>query len=153
MMANTDDILTAAANGNGAALVFLRCFARRAHWVDDLHDKDRLPEEGGPTLERLAQREGEWLLTLSSNPFFLAHRAQLVPAMLLALNSWVDSEAVQWDSSDVRAVMKGQWHEVVYLVALLTGGWDSMRKVSGTFREYDLEAAELPKERANGVVR
>lgn len=159
MNTDRDTTLQAAANGNAAALEFLRAFARRAHYVDDIADRDKLPEEGASfSPAALAQREQEWLLVLSGNPFFLANRAALVPAMVLALNAWVDSEVVAWDSNDVRDVVKGQWHEVVWLVAWLTGGWAHLRAASMEFREYDLEsrdeaAREQEPERMNGAVR
>ncbi len=159
-----DEILQAASHGNAAALEFLRVFARRAHWVDDLADRDTSKSgraDGslgmtalGPAPSDLAEFEAEWLLCLSANPFFLAHRAQLVPAMVLALNAWVDSEAMRSAAADV---VKGQWHEVVWLVAWLTGGWTKLRDVSGQFRSYDFEPADdlrvdLRKE-ANGLPR
>lgn len=137
---NRDEILTAAAHGNAAALEFLRVFARRAHWVDDLVDEygDDRPSECG----RMAAMESEWLLILTGNPFFLAHRAQLVPAMVLALNAWVDSEAMRAGGPAGRQagdVVKGQWHEVVWLVAWLTGGWQHLRETSSRYRSYDFE--------------
>lgn len=136
--ASRDEILMAASNGNLQALEFLRVFARRAHWVDDVHDK-----QGKDPSAVIASAEAEWLLCLTSNTFFLAHRAQLVPAMILGLNAWVDSNAIQMDEKPVvRDVVKGQWHEVVWLVAWLTGGWDKMRAVSSQFRAYDIEDGE-----------
>lgn len=146
--ASRDEILIAASNGNLQALEFLRVFARRAHWVDDVHDK-----QGKDPSAVIASAEAEWLICLSGNPFFLAHRAQLVPAMVLALNAWVDSNRnqpfqhgggqEQYERMQIIAdVVKGQWHEVVWLVAWLTGGWDKMRAVSSQFRAYDIEAVE-----------
>ena len=131
---NRDDILIAASNGNAGALEFLRAYARRAHWVDDLADvASRHPAF------KLAKMETDWLICLASNPFFLAHRAQLVPAMVLALNAWADSELPKFERHRQCDVIKGQWHEVVWLVAFLTGGWDHLRHTSATFREYDFE--------------
>ena len=131
MKATVEEILTAAANGNGDALRFLVAYARRAHWVDDLRDEERRPLP-----DWLAAAEADWLLTLSGNPFFLAHRAQLVPVMLLGLNAWADSHHLPAPERDV---VKGFWHETVWLVAWLTGGWEHLRKVTAQFREYDHE--------------
>ncbi len=143
MNTDRDTILQAAANGNAGALEFLRCFARRAHWVDDI--ADAICERPA---YKVAEMEAEWLLCLASNPFFLAHRAQLVPAMVLALNAWVDSDN---QKPMVRDVVKGQWHEVVWLVAWLTGGWNKLRATSSQFRAYDFESEKVGKcESGNG---
>lgn len=131
-----DDILQAAAKGNASALEFLRVFARRAHWVDDLKDGDKLDAGATYSAEAFLKNESEWLLTLSGNAFFLAHRAQLVPAMILALNAWVDSERMPHPTCDV---VKGQWHEVVFLVAWLVGGTLHLQDVTRKLRAYDFE--------------
>jgi len=130
-----DDILQAAAKGNASALEFLRVFARRAHWIDDVADLDLV----GDVSEQLAMHESEWLLTLASNQFFLTHRAQLVPAMILAINAWADSACLPAAQRDV---VKGQWHEVVWLVAFLVGGTLHLRDMTGQFRAYDVEPEE-----------
>lgn len=131
-----DDILQAAAKGNASALEFLRVFARRAHWVDDLKDGDKLDVGATYSAEAFLKNESEWLLTLSGNAFFLAHRAQLVPAMILALNAWVDSERMPHPTCDV---VKGQWHEVVWLVAFLVGGSLHLQDITARWRCYDIE--------------
>lgn len=159
---NRDEILQAAAHGNVAALEFLRSLAARAHWIDDLRDRDKVDKGGWYEADGFAIAEAEWLLMLSSNPFFLTHRAALVPVLLLALNAWADSEGIEWDSSDVRDVIKGQWHEVVWLVAWLTGGWAHLRDTTSRYRSYDLEPENqeagcrrngAPTKGDNGTVR
>lgn len=136
-----DEILTKASNGNSDALAFLRAFARRAHWVDDLADRDNVPGVWGDRdvawyqPERFAEEEAHWLTTLATNPFFLTHRAQLVPCMVLALSAWVDSHG---RPPGQESVLKAGWHEVVWLVAWLTGGWAAMRKACMD-REFDVE--------------
>lgn len=132
-----DERLQAAAGGNPEALAFLRAFAVRAHWIDDLADKGpALAERPEAAAEMLARNEADWLLTLSTNPFFLAHRLQLVPLMVLGLNAWVDSHR---QPPVVRDVVKGFWHETVWAVAYLTGGWTRLRQVTSRNRSYDLE--------------
>ena len=127
-----EQIITSASNGNAEALSFLRCYVIRAHLLDDLIDRDQ------PVLdEMLAKSEAEWIQQLTGNPFVLQHSARLVPVLLLGLNAWVDSNRI--DSGAVRDVLKGQWHEVVHLVALLTGGWDALRKLTAGGREFDFE--------------
>lgn len=137
MSTNRDDILIAVAKGNPGALEFLRVFARRAHWIDDVADGDKLDAGARYGCHEIAKHESEWLLTLSSNQFFLAHRAQLVPAMVLALNAWEDSNKFTGTERDV---IKGQWHEVVWLVAFLVGGTRHLQSVTSAWRSYDIEA-------------
>lgn len=167
MEPNRDEILQAAAKGNASALEFLRVFARRAHWVDDLVDAEfpyRSEMQGplkGVECKYVAESEMEWLLCLSANQFFLAHRAQLVPAMLLALTAWVDSNAPfkfkhgggqeqeeHWYIQ--RDVIKGQWHEVVWLVAFLVGGTEHLRTITAKFRSYDFEEPPQTRNRFDG---
>lgn len=145
-----DEILTAAANGNGSALEFLRVFTRRAQWVDDLRDRDKLDAGGWYEASAFASREAEWLLCLASNPFFAQYRAQLVPVMVLGLNAWVDSEDPKWKARSRNEVLAGLANEVFWLVAWLTGGWQKMRDVSAKYRDYDVEDSgpEMPCEDA-----
>lgn len=143
MKTDRDTILQAASNGNALALDFLRAFARRAHWVDDIADGDANRYESStqsplPTPEKLCEMEAEWLLMLAGNVWFIEHRAKLVPLMLQALNAWVDSQQFG-HKPDAQAVMKGMWHEVVWAVALCAGGKDHQRAVSARYRSYDFE--------------
>lgn len=137
-----DDILIMAANGNASALEFLRAYARWAHWVDDVKDEPDMHTDERET----ARQEGDWLLTVTGNPFFLAHTRSLVPFILAALNAWADSHrfpAVQRD------VIKGIWHEAINCVALFTGGPEHQRKLC-LLREYDLETDALAVENRGG---
>jgi hypothetical protein len=139
---NRDEILTAAANGNASALEFLRVFTRRAQWVDDLRDRDKLDAGGWYEASAFANCEAEWLLCLASNSFFTQYRAQLVPVMVLGLNAWVDSEDPKWKVRSRNEVLAGFANEVFWLVAWLTGGWRTMREVSAKYRDYDVEEAQ-----------
>ncbi len=146
MSTNRDEILIAAANGNAAALEFLRAYVRRAHWVDDLADVKL-----GHPVWKLAEMEGNWMITLLFNPFVRQNSDVLGSLMMLGLNAWADSEkgalletSVPPRPSEIRKlaerdILKGIWHEVVWFVALRTGGWEKMRAVSSQFREYDFE--------------
>lgn len=136
-----DEILKRAAGPDESALEFLRGFARRAHWVDDLHDQDCFGvDEPGP--ERIASEEANWLRVIVVNQFFRQNSAILFPAMISALSAWADSDRMPTDVS--RAVLKAQWHEVVWLVAFITGGWPHMREVAGQCREFDVESEPHP---------
>lgn len=126
------------ANGDESAAAFAAAFVARAHLVDDIEDGDKpVPSDS------LVAGEVDWLVTLAGNRFFNEHKAALVPAMVMGLNAWRDSNA--WrrnvDARKRRAsdVLKSFYHEVVYLVAFLTGGLEHMQKISGKYREYDME--------------
>ncbi len=137
-MKTRDEILTEAANGNDNALAFLRAWATRVHWIDDLADRDALdrrPEEWYLP-GHFSTHEVEWLTTIVSNPFFLAHQQKLLPTMLASYGSWVDSHGFP---AEQQSVLKAQWHEVVWIVALLTGGYNHMRKVAATNRQFDVD--------------
>lgn len=122
-----DEIIKLAANGNAKAEEFLRDYADHAHYVDDLKDQDKVID--------IPAQEARWLICISSNPFFDQHKAMLVPLMLCGLNAWADSHNFRGVERDV---VKGVWHEVVYAVAMITGGWAHMRRVSA-HREYDIQ--------------
>lgn len=157
------EILTAAANGNAAALEFLVAFARRAHWLDDISDQKGKASATDPMgmiyyPASIAAKEAEWLMVIGTNQFFLANRASLLPAMRLALRAWADSDTMSFDRrhnrpADAQAcliadVVKGQWHEVVWLVADLCGGWFHLEKITAQYRKYDVEEVPI---RMNGI--
>lgn len=126
------------ANGNESAAAFCAAFIARAHLVDDIEDGDS--PVGG---DALIAGEVDWLVTLAGNQFFQQHKAALVPAMVMGINAWRSSNA--WRiSTDVKRrrasdVLKSFYHEVVYLVAFLTGGLEHMQRISDKYREYDQE--------------
>jgi len=41
-----------------------------------------------------------------------------------------------------RDVLKGNYHELMYLTAFLCGGWAHMRYISAEYRQYDFEKAD-----------
>lgn len=128
-----DEIIAAASGGNEAAACFLRVYWTRAHLLDDLVDRDK------PVLdEQLALSEFEWMVVLTQNEFFLPNKDRLLGVMAIGLNGWVDSNRA---ASPIKDVLKGQWHEVIRVVALLTGGWRKLREFSPGYRlaEYDWE--------------
>lgn len=129
--------------GDGPAADFLEAYQQRCHYVDDLCDE---PGRGLDAAPLLAQHESAWLLALTANPWFAAHKAALVPLMLLAASAWADSNDLR-KSADApvrRAadVVKGLWHEVIFLTAWLCGGWDHLRSISAKFREYDYDTKD-----------
>lgn len=130
-----EEIIKQSANGNTNAEMFLRVFLEWAHWVDDVADEP----EGSPVRnpEEIARVEAHWMIQLTSNPFFLAHKERLLPMILIGLNAWVDSNAMP--PGTIQDVVKGIYHEVGALTALLTGGWAHLRHTTSKCREYDIE--------------
>ena len=127
-------------NGNQDAERFVIAWHQWCHLIDDLVDKDRVvaADERGRILV-------QFIMELAGNPFFLQYRLTLLPLMVQAINAWVDSDlvAVSLPPATLREritrdVLKGYWHEVIWQVAFITGGWPAMREVSD--RNYDFEA-------------
>ena len=134
---NRTEIIAKAAAGRPDALEFLQVYTDRAHLIDDIVDKDR-----EVTAEALAESEMRWMFTLSKNPFFLAHKDKLLPLMASGMNAWLDSNGME--DGPAKDVVKGTWHEVVWQVALICGGWRYMRAVSGQCRDWDFEPINVP---------
>ena len=134
----SNDEIELVTRGNAAAADFLRVFVAHCHMLDDIVDDDRFCDD-----ERMIASETEWLLALTGNPFFLQHRALLVPLIIQSYNAWLDSNdwALSSDSYKRLAadVLKGFYHEVVWQVAFLCGGWPHLRAVTTRAREYDFE--------------
>jgi hypothetical protein len=160
MTAEQSYVIKEAAKGNPNAEEFLRCWFRRCHFVDDLHDwhrDDSLSAERAIGLhpdprKRLADMEAEWLFCLAQNPFWLEHKATLVPLMLTAASAWEDSNRMP--PGTVRDVLKAQWHEVVWATAMICGGWPHMRAVAARNRDFDIEMlTDQLKEVPDGIVR
>lgn len=145
MNAPREEIILAAANGNKFAAQFLTAYAARCHHVDDSFDLDK------PIC--IGDAEAAWLFELAVNPFWNDHKATLLPVMMLATNAWMDSNNMP--AGVMRDVVKGYWHEVVWLVAFICGGWQHMREVSKKFRHYDVEPETVPirKEAPDGALR
>lgn len=129
----TPEILARITNGDQDASAFLAAFVAHCHVLDDLIDKDKPCDD-----ERLIKSEITWLYSLSANLFFLKNRHVLVPLITQGFNAWLDSNKM--DAGAVRDVVKGFYHEVVWHVAFICGGWDHMRAITKELRAYDLEA-------------
>jgi hypothetical protein len=133
-----EQIIELAAGGNEDAQRLLTVFVGFAHTLDDVVDGDRAVPD-----DELLQGVLNWTCEAASNPFFQQHRAALLPVILLAVNSWLDAN--RWARAEdprqrlAADVLKGQYHEVVYLVAFLTGGWRALRALTAAAREYDFE--------------
>jgi hypothetical protein len=122
------DICTKASKGNPDALRFCAAWCQFCRVVDDWADRDR-----ERTLEDVCARLMTFVIEVAGNPFFCAHKAQLIGLMIQSVNAWLDSEN---SAGAKRDVLKGFYHEVVYHVAFITGGWEALRELTAQAREY-----------------
>jgi hypothetical protein len=133
------DRLKELANGDPDAMACAQTLWCYIHWLDDCIDKDKVL-----THEDSAQRSMDLLLMLSFNRFWEANKSHLVPVLLVGLNSWLDSErAKHHPDYRFRAaadVWKSVYGEVFYQIALLTGGYEHMRKMALKWRGVDFDA-------------
>lgn len=137
---NFDEISKFVCKGNADAERFCKSWVEYCHLLDDCVDQDK------PLgAERVAGTGIKFILELSTNPFFQAHKAQLISLMIQGFRAWADSNASKYgNTSNVercceRDVLKGFYHEVVFHVAAVVGGWDHLREVTAMCRQYDFE--------------
>lgn len=155
-----DEIITLACKGNKDAERLCRAWVTRCHELDDCHDRDK-PADA----ERMASAFLALDLELATNPFFQAHRAQLLGLMVQSANAWLDTgkERPDWHSishdewNAREAVLKGFYHEVVFHCAFILGedgnglhGWRCLRRLTQECREYDFEKPIFEVEPAPG---
>lgn len=127
------------ANGNAEARIFLDLWYRYCHRIDDVLDSR---EDGRPTMTSEDILETFILAALLYNcAFFVQHRAMLFPTVLTVTNQYCDS--VAWERSPkkhrrtIADVMRICGDEMLFMVAMITGGWSLMRKVSPEIRDLD----------------
>ncbi len=143
----TREEATIVANGDKDAVAFLMAFVEYCHMLDDIVDKDK------PVTDLRLVRESLALIDeLMLNPWVQANRVALWPVIVVGFNAWIDANA--WEASaDPQKqrdadVVKGVYHEVVWLTARLCGGFDHMRFVCAEHREYDHDYDNKQKEGA-----
>lgn len=127
---------TEIANGNDDAAHFCASVHAFAHLIDDLYDKDHTPKP-----EDVAWVLAGFITDIAENPFFQAHRAQLLAAIRSSLLSWVSSEQFK-AREDVRdklaaEVLKSGYQDVFFVVADLVGGMNHALVMSTKWRGYD----------------
>lgn len=155
-----EQICRMAASGNKDAERFCVAWLEFCHLVDDCADRDKPIDDN-----RLARVFTNYTLELCGNPFFQAHKGQLVSLMVQGANAWVDSNRAtypkSWEETEPgvmsgtysdeekqllpqrqaqRDVLKGFYHEVIFHVAFICGGWPHLRRVTSECREYDFES-------------
>ncbi|MEW6303494.1 MAG: hypothetical protein AB1705_08495 [Verrucomicrobiota bacterium] len=148
--AEKEEFYQAVGHGDEHAVRFVRTFVAYCHLLDDVVDRDQPVDD-----ERLARESLGMMVELAHNPFFVAHRFSLMPLVIAGFNAWLDAN--RWEKSEddntARAadVVKGFYHEVVWHVAYLTGGWPNLRAVTAKWRGYDFDVAAA-LHRRNGIV-
>lgn len=127
----TDVLMETAANGNVAAQEFLVLWNLYCHAIDDLIDAAERPA-AERVLAVFAQAA-----TLYSHPFYRQHTPSLLAVVLLVTSTYADSvkmEALPGWPSRVADVLRFCGNDMVCAVALITGGYDHMRRISGQLR-------------------
>lgn len=125
--------------GDKEAMSFNDLWYHYVHGIDDLIDT---MEDGKPAMSQ------EQIIALFINaamlyncPFFVRHRDLLFPTVILVTNSYADSVAWEKSSINRRRVMADCLRccgdEMYYMVAMIKGGWEAMRKYSPVIRERD----------------
>ncbi len=139
----SDEIATYVCQGNKDAEKFCRSFVAYCHLLDDCVDRDQPCDA-----ERVARESIDFIVQLSANPFFIAHKAQLIGLIIQGFRAWADSNLPKYGDGITspsvergceRDIIKGYYHEVVYHVAAILGGWEHLRKVTEMCREYNFE--------------
>jgi hypothetical protein len=77
--------------------------------------------------------EKAWqFVELFANSFYQAHSNFLMPLLIMSCNAWLDAN--KWEKSEVEVkkvhsdVLKSFYHEVIFAVVYLCGGWNAMRE-------------------------
>jgi hypothetical protein len=126
--------------GNRDAAAFALAYLAYCHCVDDLVDRDN---DALCSQDHVIRTQMEMFFALSRNPFYLQNRDGLLALMLQGFLAWGDSMKWQHSGDESKVhdadVVKGQYHEVLFHVALIVGGVEHARKVTSKFRSYDHE--------------
>lgn len=123
--------------GNRQAMQFCDLWTSYCHGIDDLLDTRT---EGRPTMsaEHILRLHVNALL-LYNHLFYIANRDTLMPVMISVTNTYADS--VDFEKSQephlkaIADVIRCCGNEVLFLVALICGGYQHMRKLSPKIRE------------------
>jgi len=121
--------------GNSDALRFMRAFYIWVQVQDDLFDKDR-----PVTAANLVSTNLNLLFEVSQNPFFQEHRNVFLPVIVSSSLAWASSE--EFKSREAvfdrltSQVIKSQYMDVFFQVALLVGGIDHAFAMQRKFRSY-----------------
>lgn len=131
-------VLAMVCKDNQAAMVFCEAFVQWVHWIDDLVDKDKLWLPRDVVTVNLNAA-----LAFSDNAFFQQHKPQLMPLIIQAFRAYGDSNYFEkrQEVRDRRAadILKSTYHEVVWHVAYICGGWEHLTEVTKRCRIFDYD--------------
>lgn len=123
--------------GDADAILFCSAWMTYCHQIDDIIDT---MEDGRPTME-----PQEILSTFANaaliynNPFYIKNQKMLFPVALLITNAYCD--VVNYEKSPkkhlraIADVIRCNGNEMFFMVAMLCGGYNHMRKYSNIIRE------------------
>lgn len=139
---NASEMIARCCLDDSDAMRLCSAWLAHVHLWDDVLDGDRpVPVQD----EEMVQVNLAWWLETQTNPFWIAHKHRLIPIVELAYTAWLDSN--RWaDSPDsyrrlAADVIKGFYHEFIFAVARIKGGWAHLRDCTSVLREYDFETA------------
>ena len=122
-----ESLYTKACGNNREALAFLICWAKLAHRIDDIVDKDiTTPEEIIRTFVLSTE--------LFSCNFYVANRQSLLPILYLVFNDYADSEKMKGSSiawkRDLSDQLRFCGNNLIKAVAGICCGYDVIREIS-----------------------
>lgn len=131
---NVNKLIPLACNGNKHAEKYLASIAWATRIIDDLYDKDvQVKREDIEKLFYIL------LIEIPTNPFFLQNFQSLISQHIVIYNAWIDSNKWQEELNVTKRlyahVVRDYIGELVPFIAFLTGGSESMRKISLVARE------------------
>jgi len=126
-------------NGNEDAHRFMRAFYLWVQTQDDLFDRDK-----PVTAANLVSTNLNLLFEVGQNTFFQANRNVFLPVIVSSSLAWVASEEFVKREAPLdklaSQVIKSQYQDVFFQVALLVGGIDHCLAIQSKYRSYYFDA-------------
>ena len=119
--------------GNQDAVKFVTDFMNCAETWDDLIDEDYVPDD------RIHDAFERALIGFNTNPFFVNNRLYLMAIIIHTINAYHDSEILKTGNEREKFIafhLRNFGLEVYQACALLTGGYEHLRKVSPEMRSF-----------------
>lgn len=121
--------------GNQEAVEAVHTITEICDVWDDLVDRDKpVPEDAinGAFVKAF--------IALAGNSFYKRHEAQFFAILATGINAWLDSNTLQHGKTEKERMLafyiRTFGFEVAHLAALLSGGWDHLRRVSLEMRMF-----------------